>query len=118
MTEVKRVHSLIPMSREVAIDYGLVEPTAEERLEAEVSRAAYEHRKAEREVRMAAFRADLAVVGDPIARAVLDLHAEQDGVAWTVCRGCDSDGYDAEPPPWPCRTVDAVAEALGIEVPS
>jgi len=118
MTEIKKAHSLIPMSRELAIDYGLIEPTPEERAEAERSRAAYERRKAEQEARTAALRAALAAVTDPIARAVLDLHAEQDGVAWTTCAGCDTDGYDAEAPPWPCRTVDAVAEALGIEAPS
>lgn len=41
-----------------------------------------------------------------LRRAVLELHAPsvEDAYAYPVCRGCDADGYDCEPPEWPCRT--------------
>jgi hypothetical protein len=33
-----------------------------------------------------------------------------------ICEGCDSDGYDAEWPSWPCRTSTVVAEVLGVSL--
>lgn len=56
----------------------------------------------------------LAATDGPL-RAVVELHAPQWGSWWT-CAGCDFDGYDGEPPAWPCRTAEAVAEALGVEL--
>lgn len=55
----------------------------------------------------------------PTIRAVLDLHGPVfDGYMDTaLCRGCDSDGWDAEDPEWPCRTVRVIAEAYRLEVP-
>lgn len=54
--------------------------------------------------------AALDAVTDPMARAVLDLHASDDG----YCRGCEFGGYEAESPPWPCNTTTTVAAILGI----
>lgn len=67
-------------------------------------------------------RQALAALTDPLARAVLDLHHEQgmyreSGYPWPTCDGCDMDGYEAEPPEWPCRTVQAVARHYGIALP-
>lgn len=54
-------------------------------------------------------------------RAVVELHKPvprfDHTPDWLVCHGCDMDGYDAEHPPWPCSTVQAIARELGIEVP-
>jgi hypothetical protein len=52
-------------------------------------------------------------------RAVVELHKpvpywEHKPDEWLVCKGCDLSGYDAENPPWPCSTIQAIAEALGI----
>lgn len=33
-----------------------------------------------------------------------------------VCEGCESHGYDAEYPPWPCETSAVIARHLGVEV--
>lgn len=76
----------------------------------------YEEYKRERKAQMesiAAARQKLDALTDPTARAVLDLHHDDDG----VCRGCDWDGFETEPPQWPCSTVRAVAEVHGINVP-
>lgn len=48
--------------------------------------------------------------------AVLDAH-EPEGVAPTRCSQCldGGPGYEAEPAEWPCPTVQAIAQALGVE---
>lgn len=48
-------------------------------------------------------------------RAVVELHAPR-WDCWWQCDGCDSEGYDAEPPHWPCRTVELIAEQLGVDL--
>lgn len=67
--------------------------------------------RAEREAKLAIARERLAAIRDPLARAVLDLHAEDE---YGECSGDDLDGYEAEPPDWPCRTVVKIAEHYGI----
>lgn len=51
-------------------------------------------------------------------RAVVELHKPEPThpgpLSTLVCHGCELDGYDAEHPPWPCWTITAIAEALGI----
>jgi hypothetical protein len=50
-------------------------------------------------------------------RAVVELHAPVlrfEGAEIPVCRGCDKP-RTARRPPWPCRTVQAIARELGIE---
>jgi hypothetical protein len=51
-------------------------------------------------------RADLP----SLARKVLELHAPDRGSLGVVCRGCEFEGDDAEPPAWPCSTWALVAE--------
>jgi hypothetical protein len=50
-------------------------------------------------------------------RAVVELHAPVfnfEGSQIPNCRGCDKP-RTARRPPWPCRTVQAIARELGIE---
>lgn len=110
--EVRKYGSVVQISRDEAIDHGLVEPTAEERAQRDAWRADYERRKQAATEAWPVFVAALEAVTDPVARAVLDLHKRDGG----GCRGENGDGY-GEPEEWPCLTVLAVAKALGIPVP-
>lgn len=103
----------IPISREMAIDAGLIQPTPEEHAERERRAAEYRRRAAEDAAKLEAARTVLAELTDPLARAVLDLHAEDEH---GECAGCDYSGYEAESPDWPCRTVDVVAARFGVEL--
>jgi hypothetical protein len=51
-------------------------------------------------------------------RAVVELHAPvpyfEHTPDWLVCHGCDLDGYDAQHPPWPCSTIQAITRELGV----
>lgn len=101
------------ISREQAVDYGLLEPTADELRLREARHLEYERRKQVAAEAAAVFTATLAAVSDPVARAVLDLHqADRFG-----CLGDDYGGYEGESPEWPCRTVSTICHALGIPVP-
>lgn len=54
--------------------------------------------------------AALSAVTDPILKAVIKHHRDEDG----YCYGCgngDADGY-------PCSTLDIIGEQLGVEGPS
>jgi hypothetical protein len=51
-------------------------------------------------------------------RAVVELHApDWYHPYYYGCRGCDADGYEWEPPEWPCSTVELIARVLGVELP-
>jgi hypothetical protein len=110
---VAKVAYTVPVSRQYALDYGLVEPTPEEQRERDAWRAAYDEKRAAATAAWPVFVTALAAVTDPVARAVLDLHAAGDG----RCSGCDFDGYEAERPAWPCRTTCTVAAVAGVAVP-
>jgi hypothetical protein len=103
----------VPVSREVAIEAGVVEPTPEERAEMDREAAESQRREAEREAKLAAARDQLAAITDPLARATLDLHHEDER---GDCEGCDFAGYECEPPEWPCRTTVLVARHYGIDL--
>ncbi|OLT24374.1 hypothetical protein BJF79_13610 [Actinomadura sp. CNU-125] len=102
---------IVPVSRELLLDHGLVEPTPVERAERERRAAEWRQRAEEHEARRAAAREALAAITAPVARIVLDLHVENPR---GECGGDDMDGYDAEFPEWPCRTVEKVAAHYGI----
>jgi hypothetical protein len=68
----------------------------------------------ERDLKLGAAQHRLAQLADPLTRTILDLHSVD---KYGECGGCDFGGYEAEPPEWPCRTVTAVAEHHGIELP-
>lgn len=114
MTELRKFGALIPISREMLLDHGLVEPTEEERRKFDAARAEYARRKQAATAARPVFIAQLAAVTDPVARVVLDLHSADDR---GECVGCEYSGYEAEPPGWPCTTVTTVAEAVGVAVP-
>lgn len=111
---VRKYGATIRMSREMLVGYGLAEATPEEQARIDVSRADMDRRRAAATEAWPGFVAALDAVTDPVARAVLDLHKLDDG----YCRGDEFGGYESEPPTWPCSTVDAVAEAVGIPVPA
>lgn len=111
---VEKRPGVVSATREMLLDAGLVEPTAEERAQAERDRAEWERREVERVAKLAAARTALAALTDPLTRVTLDLHAE--GPAGE-CEGCDWAGMEGEPGAWPCRTVEAVARHYGIEMP-
>lgn len=51
----------------------------------------------------------------PLAKGVLKLHRPEQSGYRAVCMGCDSEGYDAELPEWPCRTYVFVARKVGAK---
>lgn len=112
--EVTMVTGLVPVSRELGIEMGVIEPTAAERAELEREAVSANLAAAEHTARMRSFRRRLAAVTEQPARAVLDLHAEDDR---SCCEGCDVDGYESWQPDWPCRTIEGIAKHYGIETP-
>jgi hypothetical protein len=110
---VKR-STVVPATREMLLDAGAVEPTPAERAEHERHRAEYERLVAEREAKLAAARARLAGIVEEPARTILNLHHEDEGEA---CQGCEFDGWEAEPPVWPCITTVTIARHYGIDIP-
>lgn len=111
---VQKFSHVAPVSREEALLYGLVEPTLAEQIKREQDRIDMAALRAAATAAWPGLVADLDAVTDPVARAVLDLHHAGDEVE---CTGCEFDGWEAESPDWPCRTVITVAETLGIPVP-
>lgn len=111
--EVCKYGAVVQISRDEAIDRGMVEPTPEERAQRDEWRVSYERRKQAATEAWPGLVAALDAVTDPVARAVLDLHKNAGG----GCAGENGDGY-GEPEEWPCSTVLTVAEVLGIPVPS
>jgi hypothetical protein len=98
----------IPVSPEL-YDAMTREPTDDERAE-------YTRRREEREAeqrRQLDEHAHRMVTATGLRRAVLELHAPsvEDSYAYPVCRGCDADGYDWEPPEWPCSTYVLARDA-------
>lgn len=63
--------------------------------------------------------ARLDAIDEPTIRAIVDLHQRVvDGGRW-ICEGCDFDGAEAEPPAWPCRTIEVIIEThLGVVLPT
>lgn len=43
---------------------------------------------------------------------VADLHGPRMPSLWVVCEGCEFDGYESEPPAWPCATWTTIADGL------
>ena len=88
------------------------EPTPEERAE-------WARKSEERKQRAAEYAAKIDAISEPVARAVLDLHARKARYSnWQVCEGCDINGYEAEEPGWPCRTVVLIGNHYGIGEPA
>jgi hypothetical protein len=105
--------AVVAVPRELLLDHGLVEPTEQERAQAERGAAEAEQRRAEHAAKLAVGREQLAGIVEEPARTILDLHCEERG----ECQGCDFGGYEGEPPDWPCTTVVTVARHYGIDLP-
>jgi hypothetical protein len=112
--DLKRSIGGIPVARELLLNAGLIEPTEIEQAKAERASAEYQARAERRAAALAVAREQLAALTDPLARAVLDLHHEDD---LHECAGCDYQGWEAEGPDWPCTTVRLVAKQYGITLP-
>lgn len=110
----KKFGHIVGISREMAIDFGLVEATEDEKRWRETQAAEW---KAKEEAAQPALHDALARLDalDGIERAVLDLHSPGKREPWTRCEGCDL-GDDCGPPDWPCRTVCLIAEQHGISL--
>lgn len=67
-------------------------------------------------LRWFATRLDAASDDNPVARAVCDLHRFEETPNDLQCAECLL--YEDAGEPWPCETITAVADALGIEVPT
>lgn len=111
--EVRKIAAYVTVSRQQLLDAGAVEPTEEERREAEASRAETDRRRRLATEAWPGMIQRLGAISEPVARAILDLHSA-DGRG--ECEGCDFDGYEAERPYWPCRTVLKIAELHAIDV--
>ena len=107
----------ISISREMALDAGIVEPTAEEKAEREQAARKWRQKRAEARPGTVAYLAALDGITDRPSRIVLDLHSRGIG-HYPECAGCDYEGYESEPPSWPCRTVEAIADHHGIPTPA
>ena len=98
------------LSRDLALEYGLVEPTERERAEREEWSRKFAERQAAAKLRKGEWLAALASVADPALRAVIDLHDIDGG----QCRGCDQ-GCSCDLAEWPCSTIKAILDALGAD---
>jgi hypothetical protein len=110
---VRKAGMDMPVSRELLLDHGLVEPTPEERAQAEHDAAVAEQRRAEHDAALAVAREQLAGIVEEPARTILDLHRENER---GECEGCDFGGYEAERPYWPCITVRTIARHYRIDL--
>jgi len=110
----QKVYAYVPISREMAIDAGIIEPTPEEKAERAELSAKWEARRAAATKAVRDWEALSLQVLDPLAKVILRLHRRNDR---GDCDGCDVDGYDAEQPRWPCVTYRTVMAHLGYPVP-
>lgn len=106
------------VSREYALDMGMIEPTPEELAERnDRSRAFHAEQQARRVQALDAL--EQLRSKDSLTASILDLHSCDTGADWSPeCAGCDFSGYEGEPPEWPCRTILALAEHHGIDMPT
>jgi hypothetical protein len=102
------------ISREMALDYGLVEPTPEEAAERAEQAREWRLREEQAWRIFDAMVPRLAALTEPATRAVLNLHANNDAEGGPACDECYI-GDDRAP--WPCDTVKAIAAVHEIEVP-
>ena len=106
------------ISREMALDYGLVEPTPEEAEQRAAHLEQHQREHAEEQHAAALVVRALDAIADPTWRAVLDLHQRDVYLDRDYrCDGCDADGYEVESPAYPCRTTRLVASLYGLPFP-
>lgn len=111
MSGLEKNYVAMRISREMALIYGMVEPTPEEAAEMARNRAEYATERAEAAEEMTVAMMRLDELADPFARAALDLHAPNERHECSACWRGD------EHADWPCETVDAIATVANIGLP-
>ena len=124
MSEIKKIGGIVQISRELAMDEGIIPPTQQYLAKKEALRAKYESERDKASVLLRTALPLLDAIEDPIARLVLDLHQRAiypstfaNPYGYWLCFGCEIDGYEAEHPRWPCQTTEAIAKHYGIDLP-
>lgn len=104
----------ITLSRGMALDLGLVDPTPQEAADQAERRAWARGWHAEQIQRRAEWFSAVRDAAGPVAAAMLDLHVPDELL--DDCEGCTVDTYDGRVS-WPCATVLAAADAVTIPAP-
>jgi hypothetical protein len=106
----------IAVSRDMAIDYGMILPTPEEIEERNKAGMIFHYAQQSKRVRaLAALRALQKQAG--VTSLMIDLHSvDTDADYNTTCKGCGA-GYGEDEPDWPCRTVQVLAKYHDIDLP-
>lgn len=117
---VRKIEYLISIPAELAEEYRdlrerlFCTPTPEDREQVRSRQAEREREQAEQ---LSAHEQRLQHATG-LRRAVLELHGPsvEESYVYPVCHGCDADGYDVEPPEWPCRTYALARDAVSSDV--
>jgi hypothetical protein len=115
---IRLTASWLPVSAEQIRDYDglLLDEMTRHRNAAdrEQARQAAIERAAEQQVQ-ADQHALLLASATGLHRAVLEMHGPvlEPAYHWPVCNGCDFDGYEGEPPEWPCSTYILARDTQG-----
>ena len=105
------------VSREMALDLGVVEPTPEEAARREVERQQWAETRRMGHEQTLAYVAALDAIDDPLTRQLLDLHDCERTGTYPDCEGCETGSYAESGIEWPCGTVDLIADHYAIERP-
>lgn len=102
------------ISRELLLDYGMVEPTAEEQAERDETTRTWKARSAAAQLRKGEILAKLHEVAltEPLGSIVK--HHWPDDEDRHYCRGCDM-GCSCEAAEWPCSTIRLVLDLEGVD---
>lgn len=100
------------LSREMAIDAGIVEPTPQERAAMDVDRERWKASRARAAAQQAEWFSTIHDAAGPVGAAMLALHVPD---KYGDCKGCGFEELAGLA--WPCATVLAGAEAVGIPEP-
>lgn len=101
------------LSREMAIAAGVVEPTPQERAAMAADHERWRAGRAARVARQAEWFSTIHDAAGPVGAAMLALHVPD---RYDDCRGCGFEELAGLA--WPCATVLAGAEAVGIPEPA
>jgi hypothetical protein len=115
LTGVRPLAIVVPISRALAVQEGIVKPTPAERVAARLHRSSVAREAAERTARRNLWIIHAKLATGDVGAALLDLHAPEDGdLIVPDCTGCECE-CDTEP--WPCASVLVLAKAAGLEPP-
>lgn len=114
--DIERNTYRFQISREAAIDYGMIVPTQDEVDERNRTGSLFHHMQQDKRARALAALRELQAK-DGLTAIMLELHAVDFDAEWSPeCLGCGT-GYEDEKCEWPCRTVRALANYHDIELP-